>query len=142
MRAFAGVVFVCILSGAVFGQSKGIPAKFDAADAHPSLSATNPFSLVSGGFLRGGRYDLRKATMLDLIRIAYGVDADKVVEGPSWLEFDRFDISAKAQPTTPPETINLMLQTLLADRFKLVLHKDTRPLPAFAQTLRGIARII
>jgi len=73
--------------------------------------------------------------MLDLIRIAYGVDPDKVVGGPSWLEFDRFDISAKAPPSTPAETINLMLQALLADRFKLVLHKHTRPVPAFALTM-------
>ena len=72
--------------------------------------------------------------MLDLIRIAYGVDPDKVVGGPSWLELDRFDVDAKAPPSTPPETINLMLQSLLADRFKLALHKDTRPLPAFALT--------
>ena len=108
---------------------------FDIADVHASVSATNPFSLVSGGLLRGGRYDLRKATMLDLIRIAWGVDPDKVVGGPSWLEFDRFDVSAKAPPSTPPETLNLMLRSLLTDRFNLVLHKDARPLPAFALTM-------
>lgn len=81
--------------------------------------------------MRAGRYDLRKATLLDLIRIAYGMDADEVLGGPSWLELNRFDISAKAPQNTSPETLKLMLQALLADRFKLVLHKDTRPLPAF-----------
>ncbi len=67
--------------------------------------------------------------MLDLIRIAYGVDASKIVGGPSWLELDRFDVAGKAPESIPPETIKLMLQALLADRFKLALHKDTRPLP-------------
>jgi uncharacterized protein (TIGR03435 family) len=135
MGAFTRISFAAFVSSAAFGQSTGTAPAFDIADVHASASGTNPFSLVSGGFLRDGRYDLRKATMLDLIRIAYGADADKVVGGPSWLEFDRFDISAKAPPSTPPETVDLMLQSLLADRFKLVLHKDTKPLPAFALTM-------
>lgn len=75
--------------------------------------------------------------MIDLIRIAWGIDADKVVGGPNWLEFDRFDVAAKAPPSTPPATVNLMLQALLADRFRLALHKDTRPFPVFALTIKG-----
>jgi Protein of unknown function (DUF3738) len=74
--------------------------------------------------LRGARYDLRKATMIDLIRAAYGVEPDLIVGGPGWLGFDRFDIAAKADPATPAATIRLMLQNLLAERFGLVLHKD------------------
>jgi uncharacterized protein (TIGR03435 family) len=105
---------------------------FEAADVHRSASAPNPYTWMSGGVLRGARYDLRKATMLDLIRTAYGVEPETVLGGPAWLEFDRFDIAAKAPPSTRSETIRQMLQTLLADRFKLVLHKDTRPLPVFA----------
>ena len=54
--------------------------------------------------------------MLDLIKTAYGVDPDTVVGGPSWLESDRFDVTAKAPPATSAETANLMLQELLADR--------------------------
>jgi uncharacterized protein (TIGR03435 family) len=50
-----------------------------------------------------GRYELRKATMLDLIKIDYGVDADTVFGGPSWLETDRFDVIAKAPSATSPE---------------------------------------
>ena len=92
----------------------------------------NPQTYRSGGFLRGGRYDLRKATMMDLIRLAYGFEPDTVFGGPDWLEFDRFDIAAKAPPTTSPREIGLMLQSLLADRFKLVFHKDVRPMPVFA----------
>ena len=85
--------------------------------------------------LRGARYDLRKATMIDLIRAAYGVEPDLIVGGPGWLGFDRFDIAAKADPATPPATIRLMLQNLLAERFSLVLHKDTRQMPAYSLTV-------
>jgi len=80
----------------------------------------------------GGRYELTNATMVDLIRAAYNVDADKVLGGPNWLESDRFDVIAKAPPRTSPETARLMLQALLADRFKLILHQDAHPLPAYA----------
>ena len=70
--------------------------------------------------------------MLDLIRIAYGFDPDKVLGGPSWLGMDRFDVIAKVPDDSTPETQKQMLQTLLADRFKLVVRKETKPLPTYA----------
>ena len=73
--------------------------------------------------------------MVDLIRTAYGVDADKVLGGPSWLESDRFDVIAKAPPSATPETAKLMLQALLAERFKLVVHTDSHALPGFVLTV-------
>src|SRR5215471_17162927 len=109
--------------------------RFEAADIHLSPPAMNPYNYASGGVLRGERYDLRKATMLDLIKMAWNVDADTVLGGPNWLELDRFDIYAKAPLDTPPETTRLMLQALLRDRFGLVIHEDMRPLPAFALTV-------
>ena len=109
--------------------------RFEAADIHLSPSATNPYNYASGGVLRGERYELRKATMLDLIKTAWNVDADTILGGPNWLELDRFDIYAKAPRDAPPETVRLMLQALLRDRFGLVIHEDTRPLPAFALTV-------
>jgi uncharacterized protein (TIGR03435 family) len=115
-----------------YGQSDNPRPQFEVTDARPSAKATNPYTNISGGVLRGQRYDLRKATMLDLIHIAYTVDADKVVGGPNWLELDRFDVAGKAPESTSPETLQLMLQSLLEDRFGLLVHKDTRPLPGFA----------
>jgi uncharacterized protein (TIGR03435 family) len=133
-RTFDGIGLLAATAVAVCGQSPATNPKFDVTDVHVSARATNPYTVISGGVLRGGRYDLRKATMLDLIRIAYSVDPDKVQGGPSWLELDRFDVAGKAPADTPQETVRLMLQALLADRFKLVVHKDTRPLPAFVLT--------
>ncbi len=69
--------------------------------------------------------------MVDLVAAAYGVETDYVLGGPSWLERDRFDVIAKAPATTSKETVKLMLQTLLADRFKLVVHNDSKALPAY-----------
>jgi len=90
---------------------------------------------MRGGSLHGTRYDLRNASMLDLISTAYDVDGDKVLGGPSWLEMDRFDVLAIAPSKTPKEALHQMLQSLLRDRFNLVVHPETKPLPAYALTL-------
>jgi uncharacterized protein (TIGR03435 family) len=71
------------------------------------------------------------ATMLDLIATAYDLDRDRVLGGPSWLETDRFDVIGKMPAGTLPETTRPMLQALLAERFKLVIRNETRPIPAY-----------
>jgi uncharacterized protein (TIGR03435 family) len=130
IRALPSAFLGIALLRAASGQST--PA-FEIAAIQPSARTSN--ANMSGGVLRAGRYELRKATMVDLIRTAYGVEAEHVVGGPSWLEYDRFDINAKAPPATSPETVKRMLQALLADRFKLAVHTDTRPMPAFVLSL-------
>jgi uncharacterized protein (TIGR03435 family) len=132
-RVLAGLSFLALFSIAVFGQSPATPVAFDVADIHASAPTQFPF--FQDGVLRGDRYILRDATLVDLIATAYGVGNDRVVGGPSWLETDHFDVIAKAPPTTTTENIKLMLQSMLADRFKLVLHNDTKPLPVFALTV-------
>jgi uncharacterized protein (TIGR03435 family) len=136
MRPLAYIGLVALLPLGLLGQSPApstnatpAPPAFQIADVHPSPHSMQPF--MQGGFLRGDRYILRQANMVDLIRTAYGVEADNVVGGPNWLELDRFDIVAKAPPGTPAETLKLMLQSLLADRFKVVVHKDSKPMDAF-----------
>ena len=102
------------------------------ADVHVSARTINP--AMRGGLMSGGRYELRTATMVDLIRVAYGVDAANVVGGPAWLDTDRFDVIAKAPSDATPEAQQLMLRSLLADRFKLAVHKDTKALTGYALT--------
>jgi len=70
--------------------------------------------------------------MLDLVMTAYGVEASNVIGGPSWLETDRFNIIAKGPADATPDTLKIMLQALLADRFQLAVHNDTRPMSAYA----------
>ncbi len=121
-----------LLWSAAFGQSAETPAAFEAADIHASAHVRYPY--MRGPLHHGDRYELRDANMVDLIAAAYGVKNEKVVGGPSWLELDRFDVIAKAPADATPETLKPLLQALLADRFKLVVHKDTKPIPAYALT--------
>ena len=48
--------------------------------------------------------------MLDLIRIAYNMDPEKIYGGPNWLEVDRFDVLAKTASPSTAESRRLMLQ--------------------------------
>jgi uncharacterized protein (TIGR03435 family) len=70
-----------------------------------------------------------------MIRNAYGVQSFEIVGGPAWLAVDRYDIVAKAPENAQPEQIRQMVRTLMADRFKLVLHRETRELPIYALVL-------
>jgi uncharacterized protein (TIGR03435 family) len=131
-RRITNSSLLSVLCVTALGQTGDLRPKFEVADVHPSAQIENPTPFMTGGVLRGGRYDLRNATMMDLIRTAYNVDVDTVFGGPTWLEFDRFEVVTSAPPPTSRQTLRLMLQSLLADRFKLVIHKDVRPLPGFA----------
>ena len=66
--------------------------------------------------------------MLDLIRTAYGLDGDKILGGPAWLDYDRFDVIGQNPFASAVhlDTLKSMLQALLAARFKLTLHKDNQ----------------
>src|SRR6185437_5783093 len=120
-----------LLAGSAWAQSapsKALP-KFQAADVHTAPYRTNPFA--NGGVLRGNRYIWHQATIVDLAAAAYGIDADMVQGGPPWLERDRFEVIGLADPKTSKADLKLMLQSLLADRFSLVLHEGEKPMPAY-----------
>ncbi len=57
------------------------------------------------------------------------------VQGPAWLDSNRYDIVAKTAESTPPERLRQMMQTLLADRFKLVFHRETKEMQAYVVTV-------
>jgi uncharacterized protein (TIGR03435 family) len=128
MKQIAFVSFLAIIPA--FPQQP----KFDLADIHASTAQTWPVQ-NSGGTLRDGLYINRAATKLHLIQAAYGVKEEDVVGGPSWLKSDVFDVIAKVPEGTTLATANLMLQALLADRFGLVIHRDTRPVPRYVLSI-------
>jgi len=131
-RAWTSVGLIVVFCEAAYGQTGITPSEtsapaFEAADVHVSPKVRVP-SMATGG-LRGTRYLVRQATMVDLISLAYNVDNDKILGGPNWLDINRFDVSARALAGSSPEQVRLMLQTLLAQRFSLKLHKDSKELP-------------
>src|SRR5215510_12824635 len=98
MRVFKSLAVAIAVSCLTFGQSTEKPLTFELADIHVSPPST--LASLSGGVPRAGRYELRNANMIDLVRTAYGVEPEKVVGGPNWLASDRFDVIAKVSPGT------------------------------------------
>ena len=135
LRIVVGLALAALLSIPALGQTAATPPSFDIADVHEG--SRSPTVGMTGGQFRNGRYELHNATMVDLIRTAYSIDAEKVVGGPTWLELDRFTVIAKAPQSTALPTVKLMLQSLLTERFKLAVHQDTKTMSTFVLTVAG-----
>ena len=133
LRVF-GCLGCMVLAAGAFSQSKEPEPAFEAADVHVSAKSSSPFPYMRGPSFRGGVYAVRMATMADLIATAYGVSGEKILGGPSWLEMDRFDVIARPPAKSTAETRKAMLKALLAERFHLVVHDDTRGMPAYVLT--------
>jgi uncharacterized protein (TIGR03435 family) len=78
-----------------------------------------------------GRIRYPFMSLKQLLMNAYDVKPFQIV-GPPWLDTERFDITATMPPETTKEQFHVMLQNLLAERFKLTIHRETKELPMYA----------
>jgi uncharacterized protein (TIGR03435 family) len=88
--------------------------------------------MTTRGFQPGGRMTFVNVPARQMIISAYQLQPFQVIGGPSWLTADRFDVIAKAPEGATPEQTNLMLRSLLAERFKLRVHTETREMPVYS----------
>ena len=134
MRGSAWAGLIVLFSSVLFGQNSEAPLQFEVADVHASTKT--PTQFVRTAPVRNGRYEIRTATMLDLIRLAWAFDADKILGGPPWLELDRFDVIAKVPGDSKPDAHRLMLQSLLKDRFQLAPARGDRAITHLGANFR------
>src|SRR4051812_22103521 len=128
-RSFAAAAAIALTANALVAQGP-LPA-FEAASIKVNRSGE-----AGGGFGgRPGRIVVTNYTLRDIIRNAYGVQRYQIVGGPEWLAQDRFDINAKAPEGVAQSQLLAMMQNLLAERFKLRVHRETRSIPIFALVL-------
>lgn len=97
---------------------------FEVASVRPNTSGSGT---ISSRTLPGGRFEAINMPVIQLIQSAYQLRAFQISGAPSWLS-DRYDVVAKAEGGAVP----LMLQSLLADRFALVAHKEKRDMDIYA----------
>jgi uncharacterized protein (TIGR03435 family) len=111
---------------------------FEVASVKPNTSGENRIMI---GIQPGGGFRAIGAPLRELIGLAYGIPqplTSFMVGGPNWIDTDHFDIIAKADhdwqanANGPPADFPPMIQTLLADRFKLTVHHDRREMPIYA----------
>lgn len=121
------------------------PPKQMAADADPSFEVATIKPNPSGGTqmqgltMNGRNFAVRNGSVGDLISFAYGVQLKQIVNGPPWLNVDRYDIAAVPDKEGAPSADQLrsMMRKLLADRFKLTTHVVVKNLPAYVLTTEG-----
>jgi uncharacterized protein (TIGR03435 family) len=127
---FAVVVTLAIsLAPTLFSQASEQKPSFEAASIKPGDAYDGRIGIR---IKAGGRLSTTNTPLKMLINYAYDAN-NQIVGGSPWLDSETFNIEAKADSTTPfptgsdgVERMRLMLQSLLAERFKLAVHWDTK----------------
>jgi uncharacterized protein (TIGR03435 family) len=131
LLAFFPLLSFAQAAGSVSKGNATAPAaaspRFEAA--HVDRNVRVPIPMQSGPTREGDRYVIYALSMQALISNAYDIPENRVIGGPPWLEFDRYDIEAKALATTSDADLKLMLKSLLDERFHLTVRNDTVPQP-------------
>jgi bla regulator protein blaR1 len=108
-------------------QPAAAPA-FEVASIKPNKSDDRRTMFNIG---EGGRVSCTNISPKMLIMMAYDLKPNQLTGAPSWVESERYDITAKAEGPAEPDQLKLMMRSLLADRFKLVIHRETKDLPIY-----------
>jgi len=119
------VSLLVLFSAAAAGQN----SSFEAASIKPNNSGENFISvrLVPGGSVRA-----INATLESVINTAWQIPDFELADIPGWAKSERWDIEAKGSGDTPPPETLGKLKSLLADRFHLRVHTETREIPVYA----------
>ena len=126
-------LFGLVLVSALLAAGQSATPSFEVADVRPS-DPSNPLPRGKGRNLPGGRIELAGATLSQLIMFAFGVQENMIVGAPKWASSESFDIVAKAPPDTNQATLQLMLQALIMERFRVQFHREERLMPAYVLT--------
>lgn len=133
-RAIISAGLAVLGSCAVFAQTAGQPS-FEVASIKPAGPMPLGRMMVRMGGGPGtpdpGQITYTNVSIKNVMMNAYNVKGYQI-SGPDWLESQRFDIMAKVPQGTTQEQFRLMLQNLLAERFKLTLHHQSKDLPMYA----------
>lgn len=126
MRTITGIFCTAL----VFGQSAAPPPAFEVASVKPAPPPSgNEFRVMMGG--DAGRVNFSNVALKSVMTRAYSVKPHQI-SGPDWLDSARFDIVATIPAGVSRDQVPLMLQTLLADRFKLKIHREKKVMPMYA----------
>jgi uncharacterized protein (TIGR03435 family) len=132
----AMMALLALLSSAASAQTPPAPA-FEVAVIKPSLPMAEALPLLREGKLKAGvsidraRVDMGFVTLTDLIVEAWQVKPHQI-SGPDWLSMERFDIQAKLPEDATENDVPQMLRILLADRFGIRTHTESRAVSAYA----------
>jgi uncharacterized protein (TIGR03435 family) len=120
------------------GQTNAVSRpRFAVASIHPD-SPDNEFASELRTELAGGRLHVGQMLLRSFIEDAYGIRPFQISGGPRWINSQGYTIEATAEGSVSKQEMSLMMRTLLEDRFRLKVHRETRDLPVYnLRTLKG-----
>jgi len=125
-------VLLVAAGSAVLGQSTGV-SRFDVVSVKPTdPEAQNGFMFIS---LPGGTVRIAGEPLRMMMMDAFGVKAFQISGGPDWVRTERWDVTAKAEGFPghiPRDQENAMLQAMMADRFQLRVHTESKQMLVYA----------
>lgn len=140
-RVFAGASVIAGITCGVFGQSAQGPTAFEVASVKPYARPDPTKLFMTQTECPGGATFISRAPMTPVIEWAYNVKYFYLLEGlPDWADStsdsaELYEIQAKPAAPVSQEQCKLMVRGLLAERFKLAAHRETRELNAYALTV-------
>jgi uncharacterized protein (TIGR03435 family) len=108
--------------------------KYEVASVKPGTPGQPGMARPEPG---GQRYRGANLPLSLYISSAYRIKADQVVGAPGWVDTDLFDIEAQAEKPSSLEQHHLMMQSLLAERFHLKFHFETKEMPVYSLTVES-----
>jgi uncharacterized protein (TIGR03435 family) len=122
-RKIAILLALCLcLQASIAAQQ----AAFEVASIKPGTDPRHSHTRVAAASI-----DFSNVTVFECVRRAYGVRPYQLI-GPKWINTESYTIAARAASPAPEDQILLMVRTLLAERFGLVIHHEARPTPVYA----------
>jgi uncharacterized protein (TIGR03435 family) len=135
-RITSSAILLALGSPILAGQTISTQPRFEVASIKSS-SSTDPRRHITG--MQRGDFKATNYTLKDLIRLGWDVRSYQITGGPKWLDSDRYNIEVKPEaPFDVPRPGNegerrlrLMVQSMLADRFKLKLHRESKEMRVY-----------
>jgi len=118
--------FVVALMAVCASAQSDLPPAFEAASVKPNRTVSGS----SSSHTRPGNLTMTNVSLRSMITSAYRI-RDYQLNGPDWLRTERFDVVAKAVTGSSDKELMPMLRSLLAERFKLETHTETKEMPVF-----------
>ena len=124
-RLFAALVLALVASRAE-GQTGELPA-FEVISIKPRTADAPSGNIPNAP----DRFVRPNVSVSQLMEYAFEVRAFQIIGGPGWLRSDRYEVAAKAETAVPQAQMRLMVQRLLAERFGLEVHRETREMDTY-----------
>ena len=131
-------ILSCFAAATLFAQPPSAPAgpsagriEFEVASIKPANPALSQGGVAHAARQLPGGFEARNLYLKNLIMSAYRLNEDQLIGGPGWMNSAGWDIDAKFPVGAGRAQIPEMMQALLAERFHLVCHRETRILPVY-----------